>query len=194
MTDPSATPAPVEAPASPPAHARHAAPGGTSDVRRHRLIAGGAVAVAIGLVVLIVILVSGGGGPAPSGFTAANPGQATKASGANATALRQIDAYNTSRQHCGSNITCIEKADRTMGDGIHVYANYLGSLSQSGAAGKIVGTALNTAQVTANTFEILGDAQPTQANYNQVLAHFNLQGQVNKLTKAINDLAGVLHG
>jgi hypothetical protein len=163
-------------------------------VRRRRLIAGGAAAVLVGVVVLIVVLVSGGSNPAPSGFGAANPGQATKASGANATALRQIDIYNAAVQKCGSKVVCVEAADRKLGDAIHVYANYLGSLSQSGGAGNTVRTALNTAQVTANTFEILGDAQPTQANYNQVLGHFDLPGQVSKLTKAINDLAAALNG
>jgi hypothetical protein len=67
-------------------------------------------------------------------------------------------------------------------------------LSQTGGAGKVVSTALNTAQVTANTFEILGDAQPTHANYNQVLHHFDLQGQLGKLKTAINNLASALNG
>jgi hypothetical protein len=194
MDDPSATPASVSAPAQEPLHARHAAPGVSSDVQRRRLIVGGAVVAVAVVVIVIVVLVSGGSTPAPSGFSAANPGQSTKASGANATALRQIDTYNNSISHCGSNIVCVEKADRTLGDAIHVYANYLGSLKQTGAAGRIVANALNTSQITANTFEILGDAQPTQANYNQVLHRFDLQGQVNKLTKAINDLAAVLTG
>jgi hypothetical protein len=156
-------------------------------------VLGASVLVVIAVVVLIVVLAGGGSTP-PSGFRAANPGKTTKVSGANTTALRQIDAYNSAVQNCGTNIVCVEKADRTLGDQIHVYANYIGSLSQTGGAGKVVSTALNTAQVTANTFEILGDAQPTHANYNQVLHHFDLQGQLGKLKTAINNLASALNG
>jgi hypothetical protein len=77
-------------------------------------VLGASVLVVIAVVVLIVVLAGGGSTP-PSGFRAANPGKTTKVSGANTTALRQIDAYNSAVQNCGTNIVCVEKADRTLG-------------------------------------------------------------------------------
>jgi hypothetical protein len=56
----------------------------------------------------------------------------------------------------------------------------------------VVQNALNTAQVTANIFEVLGDAEPTQSNYNTVLHHFDLQSQIQKLQTAINNLASAI--
>jgi hypothetical protein len=193
MTD--APPDHTSEPASDPTPATHA-PGAPAVMaaRRQRLIVGGAVVLVAAVVAIVLVLMSGGSSSSPSGFKTTNPGQSAKVAGKNATALSQIGVWKTAVQSCGSKITCVEKADRTLGDQLHVYANYVGSLHQVGAAGKIINNTLNTSQVTANTFEILGDAQPTQANYNQVLHHFNLNGQVDKMTTAINNLAGVVSG
>jgi hypothetical protein len=152
------------------------------------MVVGGVLVVVAVIVVIVVLVTGGGGGGTPTGFSAANPGQSSKVTGANGKALSEISTYRAAVQGCGSQTTCIEKADRTLGDQLHLYANYVGTLKQAGGASKVVSNALNTAQVTANTFEILGDAQPTAANYRQVLHNFNVQSQLDKLTSAINAL------
>jgi hypothetical protein len=156
---------------------------------------GAAALVVVVVVVVVIIVVAGGGGKAPSGFDKANPGQSSKVSTANTTVLTQVSTYETAASACHSKpkpIVCVETADRTLGDQIHVYANYIGSLKQTGRAGKVLANTLNTSQFTANTFEIIGDAQPTAANYNQVLHHFSLPNQLSKMRTAVNALAAVL--
>ncbi len=159
-----------------------------------------AAAIALGvlgvivIVVVIIILVSGGGGT-PNAFDKVNPGQSSKVSSANTKVLQQIATYRSSASACHSKrqpTVCVEAADRKLGDQIHVYANYVGSLKQTGHTGKAIATALNTSQFTANTLEILGDAEPTAANYNQVLHNFNLTNQLAKQESAVNGLAAVL--
>ena len=51
---------------------------------------------------------------------------------------------------------------------------------------------LNEAQLLANSLEILGDAQPTQANYNQVLNTFNVNSAIAQLQGDVTKLAGAL--
>ncbi len=46
-------------------------------------------------------------------------------------------------------------------------------------------TARNAAQLLANSLEILGDAQPTQANYDQVLNTFNVNNAISSLQEAV---------
>ena len=50
----------------------------------------------------------------------------------------------------------------------------------------------NEAQTLANSLEILGDAQPTQANYNQVLNTFNVNSAITQLQGDVTRLAGSL--
>ena len=52
-------------------------------------------------------------------------------------------------------------------------------------------TTLNEAQTLANSLEILGDAQPTQANYNQVLNTFNVNSAITQLQGDVTALGGV---
>ena len=53
-------------------------------------------------------------------------------------------------------------------------------------------TTLNSAQTLANSLEILGDAQPTQANYDQVLNTFNVNAAITQLQGDVTTLAGSL--
>ena len=53
-------------------------------------------------------------------------------------------------------------------------------------------TTLNEAQLLANSLEILGDAQPTRANYNQVLNTFNVNSAITQLQGDVTTLAGSL--
>ncbi len=82
----------------------------------------------------------------------------------------------------------------TLGNQVHTYANLLAvgkgfSAPQSDRAG-----ARNAAQTLANSLEILGDAQPTQANYDQVRNNFNVDGAIGQLRGAVQKLDGALGG
>ena len=91
-----------------------------------------------------------------------------------------------------SPVVCLEAADHTLGDKIHAYANLLARHEPVTAPQAAVATALNTAQTLANSLEILGDAQPTQANYDQVLNTFNINAAITALQGDVSTLAGSL--
>lgn len=91
-----------------------------------------------------------------------------------------------------SPVVCLETADKSLGDKVHSYANLLARHEPITASKANVSAALNSAQTLANSLEILGDAQPTQANYDQVLNTYNinsaittLQGQVATLNQSL---------
>jgi hypothetical protein len=106
-----------------------------------------------------------------------------------------MKAYLTDVTGCAkqsSPVVCLEAADRKLGNKIHEYANVLATGHGFTAPRPDRTAALNQAQSLANSLEILGDAQPTQANYNQVLNTFNvnaaiaqLQGDVSKLATSL---------
>ena len=52
-----------------------------------------------------------------------------------------------------------------------------------------VRAARNDAQTLANSLEILGDAQPTQANYDQVLNTFNVNAAITQLQGDVTQAA-----
>ena len=85
---------------------------------------------------------------------------------------------------------CLEAADRTLGGQIHAYANVLAVGHGFTAPRADLTDARNTAQTLANSLEILGDAQPTQANYNQVLNTFNVNSAISQLQGAVRKANG----
>ena len=91
-----------------------------------------------------------------------------------------------------SPVVCLEAADHTLGDKIHAYANVLATGHGFTAPRADLTTTLNAAQTLANSLEILGDAQPTQANYNQVLNTFNVNSAITQLQGDVTTLAGAL--
>jgi hypothetical protein len=108
-----------------------------------------------------------------------------------ATVLGNLTAYASKATSCksaSSPVVCLETADRTLGGQIHTYANLLAVGKGITAPQKDVLAARNQAQTLANSLEILGDAQPTQANYDQVLNNFNLNGAIAQLRSAVNKL------
>lgn len=171
--------------------AQHAAKSGLAANPRTRLIAAGVGAVVV-LVVVLVLVLGDGNGPSSNGKTLGAINNTARLTSANNTALNQLHYYQGQVTACKASINCIEAADRTIGNQIHTYANYVGTVKATGSNQKVVQDALNTAQVTANIFEVLGDAQPTQSNYNKVLHHFDLTNQVQKLETAIQNLANVV--
>ncbi len=91
-----------------------------------------------------------------------------------------------------SPVVCLEAADRKLGNAIHVYANVLATGHGFSAPRADESTTLNQAQLLANSLEILGDAQPTQSNYNQVLNTFNVNSAITQLQRDVTKLAGAL--
>jgi hypothetical protein len=115
--------------------------------------------------------------------------------GAGTTVLHQMDAYTTTSSKCTSAtspVVCVEAADRTLGGQIHTYANLLAVGHGFHAPGGDLSTARDAAQTLANSLEILGDAEPTQANYNQVLNTFNISSAINSLQGDVTKLDGQL--
>jgi hypothetical protein len=136
----------------------------------------GAVAVLVGAVAL-----SGCGGSSSGGGSTGGSPSNSKVSAAGTTALNDLAHYQATAAACGTKITCIETADRTAGNQIHTYANTLGELSSGKTSTKASDLALDAAQSLANSFEILGDAQATQANYDKVMGTFNLPKAIDTL-------------
>jgi len=141
---------------------------------------------------------SGGGSHATGEGTtpSTTPQQADAAlAGAGRTVQSAMQLYLAAVGGCAqktSPVVCLEAADHTLGDKIHAYANLLARREPFTAPRADVTTALNSAQTLANSLEILGDAQPTQANYNQVLNTFNFKTAITALQGDVSTLAGAL--
>jgi hypothetical protein len=108
-----------------------------------------------------------------------------------ATVLSQMTAYASKAAACksaSSPVVCIEHADLTLGNQVHDYANLLAVGKGFTAPQNDIVNARNSAQTLANSLEILGDAQPTQSNYDQVLNTFNLDGAIAQLRSDVQQL------
>jgi hypothetical protein len=163
----------------------------------------------LALIPLVVALAGcgtgGGGGSAGSagsagskaGTTASTTPQEADAAleSSGKTVLSAMSAYQRAVNGCArqsSPVVCLEAADHTLGDKIHAYANLLARHEPFTAPRADVTRALNSAQTLANSLEILGDAQPTQANYNQVLSTYNINAAVTALQGAVSSLSSSL--
>jgi hypothetical protein len=149
---------------------------------------------ALALVPLVLVLAgcSSGGGDS-GGTTTTSPDAALMS--ADATVQSAMKSYLTVVGGCAkqsSPVVCLEAADHKLGNAIHVYANVLATRHGFTAPQADQTTTLNEAQLLANSLEILGDAQPTQANYNQVLNTFNVNSAITQLQRDVTKLAGAL--
>jgi hypothetical protein len=111
--------------------------------------------------------------------------------------LGHLTAYESKAASCksaSSPVVCLEGADRTLGGQVHTYANLLAVGKGLAAPQSDVLAARNQAQTLANSLEILGDAQPTQSNYDQVLNNFNLNGAIGQLRSAVQKLNAAVGG
>lgn len=111
--------------------------------------------------------------------------------------LSQMTDYESKAASCksaSSPVVCIEHADLTLGNQVHAYANMLAVGKGFSAPQNEIVSARNSAQTLANSLEILGDAQPTQANYDQVLNTFNLNGAIAQLRADVQKLNRSLRG
>jgi len=148
------------------------------------------------LVPATLTLASCGSGPGTgSSARSVSPDITLKLAGV--TVLAQVGAYQLTSNRCASQanpVVCLEAADRTLGGQIHSYANLLAVGHGFTAPNADLTAARNAAQTLANSLEILGDAQPTQANYNQVLNTFNVNSALGQLKSAVTKVNGTLGG
>ncbi len=138
------------------------------------------------LALLLAACGSGSGGSGGSAGSSGSPDTRLKLAGS--TVLTQMAAYQTAAHRCASqtnSVVCLEAADRTLGGQIHTYANVLAVGHGFTTPAAQLSDARNQAQTLANSLEILGDAQPTQANYNQVLNTFNVGTAISRLQRAV---------
>jgi hypothetical protein len=106
-------------------------------------------------------------------------------------------AYESTAAACksaASPVVCLEHADVKLGNQVHAYANMLATGKGFSAPQNDIVNARNAAQTLANSLVILGDAQPTQSNYDQVLNTFDLNGAIAQLRGDVQKLDGALGG
>jgi hypothetical protein len=147
----------------------------------------------LALLSLPLVLAACSSGSGPGGSGSANSGL----QGDGATVLSQMTTYESKAASCKSAsnpVVCLEHADLTLGNQIHDYANMLAVGRGFNAPQNDIVSTRNSAQTLANSLEILGDAQPTQANYNQVLNTFNLNGAIAQLRTDVQRLDRALGG
>ena len=116
---------------------------------------------------------------------------------ADATVERAMTDYLAQANSCtkaGSPVVCLEAADRRLGGQIHTYANLLVVGHGFTVPQGDLTAARNSAQTLANSLEILGDAQPTQANYDQVRNTFDVDSAIGQLKGAVATLHAALGG
>ena len=146
------------------------------------------------LAALPLVLAACGSSPGSNGGAASSADASLQKAGS--TLLADLRAYQAQATKCKTEsnpVVCLESADRTLGNQIHDYANVLVTGHGFSAPQADVLAARNAAQTLANSMEILGDAQPTQSNYNQVLNTFNVDSAVAGLRSAatkLRDAAG----
>jgi hypothetical protein len=159
--------------------------------RSRRLLGVGGVLAAVPLALAACSSSPGSGSSSPGSSASSN----SSLQGADAKLLTNISDYEAKASSCKSAsnaVACLEKADVDLGNEVHTYANLLAVGKGFTAPQGDVLAARNDAQTLANSLEILGDAQPTQANYNQVLNTFNIDAAITALQGDVSTLAGSL--
>jgi hypothetical protein len=148
----------------------------------------------LGIGVLVGVLVQhSNGGPSTSSHGSKSSALLT----ANFNALADLNHFARAMSSCQQSahtVSCTESAERTFGGQLHTYANLLASGGNFGRAEPDATKALFLSQSNANTFEILGDAGPTPADYDRVLHHVDLQVNLNQLENALNKINDDLRG
>ncbi len=139
---------------------------------------------------LLVAACGSGSGSGSGGSTASADASLHDAAAKVQTAMNQYLAKTAQCKTASSPVVCLEAADRALGGKIHAYANVLAVGHGFQAPAAPVTAARNAAQTLANSLEILGDAQPTQANYDQVLNNFDVASAIAQLRKAVRTLEG----
>jgi hypothetical protein len=131
---------------------------------------------------------SGSGSGANSASGGSSASSDAKLQAADGAVLAHVSHYVSQANACktqSSPVVCLESADRTLGGQIHDYANLLAVGKGFSAPPADLTAARNQAQTLANSLEILGDAQPTQQNYDQVLNTFSVPSALSQLRTAV---------
>jgi hypothetical protein len=137
------------------------------------------------LAALALVLAACGSSPSPGGDSSTSADASLQKAGSNLLAnLRTYQAHAARCKTSSNPVVCLEAADRTLGGQIHSYANLLAAGRGFHAPQAELLDARDAAQTLANSMEILGDAQPTQSNYNQVLNTFNVDAATAQLKRA----------
>ncbi len=116
---------------------------------------------------------------------------------AGATVRTDMEHYQAAAAGCRAKadpVVCIEAADRTLGAQVHTYANVLAIGHGFSPPAAELTAARNAAQTLANSLEILGDAQPTQANYDQVRNTYDVGAAIAALQRAVVKVDSSLGG
>ena len=135
------------------------------------------------LVLVLAACSSGGSGSSPSADASLD--------GAGRTVQSAMTQYLAAVRGCkdqSNPVMCLEAQDVKLGNKIHTYANVLAAGHGFTAPQADLSTARNAAQTLANSLEILGDAEPTQANYDQVLNTFNVNAAISQLQADVTKL------
>jgi hypothetical protein len=136
-----------------------------------------------------VLAACGSGSGSGSGGSSGSADSSLQDAGAKV--MSQLSTYASAANSCksaSSPVVCLEHADLMLGNEIHDYANLLAVGKGFTAPQNDIVAARNSAQTLANSLEILGDAQPTQSNYNQVLNTFNLNAAIEQLRGDVQKL------
>ena len=144
----------------------------------------------VALVPVVLVLAGCSSGSGAPGGDAAAPA-ASSLLPADQTVEEAMTSYLTGVGHCAqqsSPVVCLERADRTLGNAIHTYANLLAVGHGFAVPHTDLTTTRDAAQTLANSLEILGDAQPTQANYDQVLNTFDVHSAISQLQGDVTTL------
>ena len=150
-----------------------------------------------GLALAPLIVVLAGCGSSGSGSSGSKPAASPEASlkSNDSTVQSAMQKYLTDVAGCtttSSPVVCLEKADKSLGNKIHAYANVLAVGRGFPVPAADLTTTRDAAQTLANSLEILGDAEPTQANYNQVLNTFNVNAAITQLQADVTRLGDSL--
>jgi hypothetical protein len=149
------------------------------------------------LALAAVPLVLAACGSSPSSGSGSSTSADSSLEKAGSTLLANLRTYEVQAAKCKSAsnpVVCLEAADRTLGGQVHDYANLLAVGHGFHAPQADLLGARNAAQTLANSMEILGDAQPTQSNYDQVLNTFNVNSAISQLKGAVARINGALGG
>jgi hypothetical protein len=147
----------------------------------------------LALVPLVLALSACSSGGSSGGH--ASPPATSSLAGAGRTVQAAMSSYLANAGDCAkqtSPVVCLEAADRKLGNAIHTYANLLAVGHGFAAPRADLTTTRDAAQTLANSLEILGDAQPTQANYDQVLNTFDVKSAISQLQGDVTTLGHAL--
>jgi hypothetical protein len=144
---------------------------------------------------LVLVLAGCSAGSDGKTATSAPPSATASLKSAGKAVQAAMTTYLAQVDRCASQsspVVCLEVADHTLGDKIHDYANVLAGHRRFNVPQAEQSTTLGAAQELANNLEILGDAQPTQANYTQVLNTFDIRSAITQLQGDVTTLGGSL--